>query len=275
VSLLVSLPHPCTTHQVGRDPLHGTIGQKPTTLDNDPRAPDVGLQVNTLRVLTDWESTSSYDNFQGWTCKDVDWSDHSEQLLQRLCREAATWDKCEETDWWEAKGGGRKDGHKNVRVGDRQVGCRRSWAVGDHDGGRQGPWSQQNHQKQQQQHPLSLSLRFYRLSSPDVRSPPPPKAPWDRSFADKKIPGQITRNTTIIPGPFGTFFLEPCCSTCLYLFTYHSGTGVEYFRTGPRSGIGSVLTSFVGRSVVVVGRFLRFDVSNPGFQVRECSVGPL
>jgi hypothetical protein len=61
----------------------------------------------------------------------------------------------------------------------------------------------------------------------------------------------------------------------MYLFTYHSGTGVEYFRTGPRSGIGSVLTSFVGRSVVVVGRFLRFDVSNPGFQVRECSVGPL
>jgi hypothetical protein len=65
----------------------------------------------------------------------------------------------------------------------------------------------------------------------------------------------------------------------MYLFTYHSGTGVEYFRTGPRTGIGSVLTSIVGRSVVVVvvvvGRFLRFDVSNPGFQVRECSVGPL
>lgn len=55
----------------------------------------------------------------------------------------------------------------------------------------------------------------------------------------------------------------------MYLFTYHSGTGVEYFRTGPRTGIGSVLTS-----VVVVGRFLRLEVSNPGFQLRECSVGP-
>ncbi len=60
----------------------------------------------------------------------------------------------------------------------------------------------------------------------------------------------------------------------MYLFTYHSGTGVEYFRTGPRTGMGSVLTSVFGRSVVVVGRFLRVEVSNPGFQVRECSVGP-
>ncbi len=150
--------------------------------------------MNTLWVLTDWESTSSYDNFQGWTFKDVDRSGHSEQLLQHLCREAATWDKCEETDWWEGKGGARKDGHKNVRVGDRQVGCRRSWAVGDHDGGRQNPWPQQNHQKQQDQHQhsLSLSLRSYRLSSPDVRLPPPaPRRLGTARSQTKKYPAKL------------------------------------------------------------------------------------